>query len=90
MVSVNPVAACDVVVFAMVVQVRKGETALSHLTTLPVFPVNVMVPVLPPLHIVVPPLTVPPTLGGVTAISSSKEVALEQAPLCTTALNWVV
>ena len=81
MVCVKPVTACDVDVFAMVVQVLKGETVLSHLTTFPVFPVNVMVPVFPPLHIVVPPLTVPPTLGGVTAISSSNEVAAVQAPL---------
>ena len=53
----------------MVVHVVNGLTELSHRITLPVFPVNVNVPLVVPEHIVEPPLTLPPTdVGSIVTV----------------------
>ena len=65
----------------MVVQVVNGATELSHLTTLPVLPLNVNVPLVEPEQIVVPPLTLPPALVGLTVTVVVLEVASGQVPL---------
>ncbi len=65
----------------MVVQVVNGATELSHLTTLPVLPLNVNVPLVAPEQIVVPPLTLPPALVGLTVTVVVLEVASGQVPL---------
>ena len=71
----------------MVVHVVNGATELSHLTTLPVLPLNVNVPLVEPVQMVVPPLTLPPTLAGVTVTVVVVEFASGQVPLWTTARN---
>ena len=69
------------VVLAMVVTVVKAaEVELSHLTTLPVLPVNVNTPDVPPAQIVEPPVTFPPTESGLTLIP----ILLESAVVTTT------
>ena len=70
-----------VAVLLMVVQVVNGATELSHLTTLPVLPLSVNVPLVAPEQIVVPPLTLPPTLVGLTVTVVVLEVASGQVPL---------
>ena len=69
------------------VQVLNGETELSHLTTAPIFPANVKTPLVLPLQIVVPPVTVPPTEVGSTVTVTTAELATKQFPFWTTALN---
>ena len=58
----------------------KGATALSHLTTLPVLPLNVKVPLVEPEQILVPPLTLPPTETGVTVTVVAAELASAHEP----------
>ena len=65
----------------MVVQVVNGATELSHLTTPPVLPLSVNVPLVEPEQIVVPPLTLPPALVGLTVTVVVLEVASGQVPL---------
>ena len=65
----------------MVVQVVNGATELSHLTTLPILPLSVNVPLVAPEQIVVPPLTLPPALVGLTVTVVVLEVASGQVPL---------
>ena len=65
----------------MVVQVVNGATELSHLTTLPVLPLSVNVPLVAPEQIVVPPLTLPPALVGLTVTVVVLEVDSGQVPL---------
>ena len=55
-----------VAVLVMLVQVVNGATELSHLTTLPVLPVKVNVPLVDPAQMLVPPLTLPPAEAGST------------------------
>ena len=50
--------------------------ALCHLTTVPVCPANVNNPELLPEQIVEPPVTVPPTVKGLTVIVIELDVAL--------------
>jgi hypothetical protein len=58
----------------------------SQPVTLPVFPVKLTVPPFSPEQTVDDPLTVPPTLTGVTVIVTEEEFADAQLPLFTTAL----
>ncbi len=74
----------------MLVHAVNGATALSHLTTLPVLPLSVNIPLVDPEQMVVPPLTLPPALVGLTVTLVVEEFASGQAPLCTTARNCVV
>ena len=74
----------------MLLHTVNGATELSHLTTLPVLPVSVNVPLVEPVQMVVPPLTLPPLLVGLTVTVVVLELASGQVPLCTTALNCVV
>ena len=71
----------------MVVHVVNGLTEYSQLIIEPVFPDKVNVPLVDPVHIVEPPLTLPPTELGITVTVTADEFALEHVPLCTTALN---
>ena len=64
-----------------------GATALSHLTTAPVWPLKVNVPLVEPEQRVEPPLTLPPTLVGDTVTVVADEATSAHEPLCTTALN---
>ena len=74
----------------MSVQVVNGETELCHFVTVPTLPVNVNSPLVLPEHtLVAAPVTVPPTEVGSIDTVVAAEVAVEQAPLCTTALNCV-
>ena len=58
---------------------------------MPVWPSSVIVPVELPLAIgLVPPVTEPPTVKGLTVTVVAVEFAASQTPLLTTALNWVV
>jgi hypothetical protein len=89
-VCVNAPEVYVVAVLAIVVQLVNGDTALSQLTTEPVCPLKVRVPLVDPEQIVVPPLTLPPTDAGFTVTVVADEVAEAQEPLCTTARNCVV
>jgi hypothetical protein len=73
----------------MLVHVVNGATALSHLTTLPVLPDKVNVPLVAPEQMVVPPLTEPPTLGVLTLTTTESELTILQVLFCTTARNAV-
>ena len=75
------------VVFAIAVKVENGETALSHLTTEPMLPLNVKLPADNPEHTALVPEIVPATVAGSTVTEVVVEFADAQAPLCTTALN---
>jgi hypothetical protein len=74
----------------MLVQVEKGETELSQLTTLPVCPLSVSVPLVLPEQMVAPPDTLPPALAGEIVTVVAPELAEAQPPFCTTARNCVV
>ena len=74
----------------MVVHVVNGATDLSHLTTLPVLPLNVNVPLVEPVQMSVPPVTLPPVDAGLTVTVVDVALSSGQTPLCTTARNWVV
>jgi hypothetical protein len=58
----------------------------SQRTILPVCPANVKVPDVKPSQIVVPPVTVPPTVEGSTVTVVEVELSSAQAPLLTIAL----
>ena len=74
----------------MSVQVVNGETELCHFVTVPTLPVKVNSPLVLPEHTFeAAPVTVPPTEVGSIDTVVAAEVAVEQAPLCTTALNCV-
>ena len=74
----------------MSTQLANGATELCHLVTVPVCPAKVSVPLVLPKHTFVPPVTLPPTEVGSTVTVTEMELATEQLPLCTTALNSVV
>lgn len=76
--------------FAMSFQLEKGLTEYCHLVMVPVFPARVSNPLVLPEQMVVPPLTLPPALSGFTVTTAKDELADAHAPLCTTALYWVV
>ena len=59
----------------MVVHVVKGLTELSQLVMVPVFPLNVNVPLVDPEQMVDPPVTLPPTDGEVIVTVVADEVA---------------
>ncbi len=81
MVCVSAPDVCVVVVLLMLVHVVNGATALSHLTTLPVLPLNVSVPLVDPVQMLVPPLTLPPAVAGVTVTVVVDELASGHVPL---------
>ena len=58
-----------------------GVVELNQLTTLPVLPLKVNVPLVDPEQIVVPPETLPPTEPGLTVTVVADEVAVAQVPL---------
>ncbi len=68
-------------VLLMLVHVVNGAIALSHLTTLPVLPLSVNAPLVDPEQMVVPPLTLPPALVGLTVTVVVVEFASGQVPL---------
>ena len=59
----------------MVVHVVKGETELSQFTIVPVYPLNVRVPLVDPEQMVVPPDTLPPTEALMTVTVVAEDVA---------------
>ena len=65
----------------MVVHVVNGDIELSHLTTVPVLPLNVSKPLVEPVQIFAPPVTLPPTVAGSTDTVVVAEFADEHAPL---------
>jgi hypothetical protein len=67
----------------------KGDTDLCHLTTVPEWPERVSKPLVVPEHMVVPPVTLPPTDIGSTDTVVEEEFAGAQTPLWTTARNCV-
>ena len=71
----------------MVVHVVNGATELSHLTTLPVLPDKVKVPLVEPVQMLVPPLTLPPAEVGLIVTVVDVEFATGHVPFCTTARN---
>ena len=81
MVCVSAPDVCVVVVLLILVHVVNGATELSHLTTLPVLPDKVNVPLVAPEQIVVPPLTLPPAVAGVTVTVVVDELASGHVPL---------
>ena len=92
MVCVSAPDVCVVVVLLMLVHVVNGATELSHLTTLPVLPDKVNVPLVDPVQMLVPPLTLPPAVAGVTKTETESVFNILQAPFCTTArkaVDWV-
>ena len=64
----------------MVVHVVKGLTELSQLVMVPVFPLNVNVPLVDPEQMVDPPVTLPPTDGEVIVTVVADEVAEVHEP----------
>jgi len=68
----------------------KGDIDLCHLTTFPVCPDKVRVPLVLPVQIVVPPETFPPAEAGSTVTVVEVEKASEHTPFLATALNCVV
>ena len=81
MVCVSAPDVCVAVVLLMLVHVVNGATELSHLTTLPVLPLNVSVPLVDPVQMLVPPLTLPPAVAGVTVTVVVDELASGHVPL---------
>ena len=77
-------------VLAMLVQVVPPLIDFSQRVTFPVLPDKVKIPLLAPEQTVVPPLTVPPTLIGLTVIVAAAEKAALQVPFCACNLNFVV
>ena len=65
----------------MLVHEVNGATELSHLTTLPVLPVKVNAPLVAPEQMVVPPLTLPPTVRGLTNTTRESVDSILQLPL---------
>ena len=76
-------------VFAISVQLVNGAIDLCHRITVPTFPESVSRPLVLPVQIVVPPVTVPPTVAREIATVVEVENTSPQAPLSTTALNCV-
>jgi hypothetical protein len=74
----------------IVVHVVKGATELSQFNTLPVWPLNVRVPLVWPEQIDDPPETAPPSVTGLTVTVAGADAADAHTPLCTTARNCVV
>jgi hypothetical protein len=66
-----------------------GETELCHLITVPVWPAKVRSPLVLPEHTLEAPVTTPPTETGSIETVVAADIAVEQLPLCTTALNCV-
>ena len=64
----------------MVVQVLNGDTEDSQLTMDPVCPLSVNVPLVDPEQMVVPPVTLPPALVGLTVTVVAEEVAGAHEP----------
>ena len=60
----------------MVVQVVNGATELSHLTTPPVLPLSVNVPLVEPEQIVAPPLAEPAIVGLLTVTTTESELSI--------------
>ena len=58
-----------------------GETALSHLTTLPTCPLNVKLPAGDPEQTVLVPAIEPATLGASIVTNVDAELEAAQAPL---------
>ena len=77
-------------VLAMSFQDEKGDTALCHLSTEPVFPERVNNPLLEPLQTVTEPAIVPPLETGSTVITATAELVTEQTPPCSMALYFEV
>ncbi len=70
------------------VHVVNGETELCHFKTVPTFPVKVSNPLVFPVQIDVPPVTVPDrVVADATVTVVAAEFKIAQIPLCTTALN---
>jgi hypothetical protein len=80
-VSVKAPEVYVVAVFAISVQELYGETELCHLTIVPVFPESESKLLILPVQIVVPPVTLPPTEGGLTVTVVEPELAEAQLPL---------
>ena len=75
---------------AIGVLVKKLSSELSQPVIVPVFPARVNVPEFVPEHTEASALTVPPTEAGSTVIVAAAEIAAEQLPDFTIALNFVV
>ena len=65
----------------MVVHVVNGDTELSHLTIEPVCPLNVSNPLVELEQMVVPPLTLPATVVGLTITIVESAFAVPHEPL---------
>ena len=65
----------------MVVHVVNGDTELSHLTIEPVCPLNVSNPLVELEQMVVPPLTLPATVVGLTITTVESAFAVPHEPL---------
>ena len=79
-----------VVVLLILVQVLNGDTALSHLTTVPTSPVMLSAAAVLPEHIGDAPVMVPAIVPDETVTMVESELAEAQLPLCTTARKAVV
>lgn len=79
-----------VVVLLMLFHVVNGATDDSQRVIEPVWPDKVKLPGLLPVHMLLVPLIVPPTLAGSTVTVVKVAVAAGQGPLCTTARTRVV
>jgi len=77
-------------VLVMSVEVAQLSVEYCHLVMLPVYPERVRRVLFTPVHTVAEPATDPPTEPAVTVTVTSDELAGEQVPLVTTALNFVV
>jgi hypothetical protein len=72
-----------------VVHVEKGDTALSHRSTVPTRPEMVSVAAVDPVQIGAAPVMVPPIVPVVTVTIVESLPADAHVPLCTTALKAV-
>ena len=77
-------------VFVILDQLTPPLIEDSHLTILPVCPLNVKVPLLEPAQTDTAPATDPPTVTGLTIMVAVVEFAAGQVPLTTDALYKVV
>ena len=86
--AVTLVAVYPMVVFSILVTFDEKLDTVDdcHLTILPVYPLKIKLVELVPLHTVVLPDILPPTLAGFTMILSTLLFTGEQTPLVTTAL----
>jgi hypothetical protein len=77
-------------VFVISAQTLKGDIDLCHLTTVPVWSERVSKPLVLPEHMVVPPVTLPPTVVGYTVTVKDGEGGVGTHPAVAVKVNVAI